>query len=150
MNIENINWRVKKFEDLSIDELYDIMHLRQLVFVVEQDCPYIDADYKDKKSIMVNGYINENLVAHARIVLPGISYKEPSIGRVVTEPSYRASGLGQALMTKSIAVLESQFGTTCRISAQTYLIKFYSNFGFEISSKEYLEDDLPHIQMFRK
>lgn len=150
MNIENIEWRVKKFENLSVNELYDMMHLRQVVFVVEQDCPYIDADHKDEKSLHVNGYFEDKLVAHSRIVFPGISYAEASIGRVVSDPKYRATGLGQQLMKESIKALESNFGTACRISAQTYLIGFYTKFGFEISSEEYLEDDLPHIQMYRK
>ena len=150
MNLSEIEWQVKKFEELTLNELYDIMHLQQEVFVVEQNCAYIDADYKDQKSLMVNGYFKNKLVAHTRIVFPGISYKEASIGRVVTHQKTRGSGLGQLLMDKSIETLEQNFGSTCRISAQTYLINFYKKYGFEISSEEYLEDDLPHIQMYRK
>lgn len=150
MNLSEVKWQVKKFEDLSLNELYDMMNLRQEVFVVEQDCPYIDADYKDQKSIHVNAYFNEKLIAHTRIVYPGVSYQEASIGRVVSHPKFRGTGLGKELMLKSIEALEQNFGSSCRISAQTYLIKFYKQFGFEISSEEYLEDDLPHIQMLRK
>ena len=151
MNLDKIDWRVKQFEELSLNELYDIMNLRQEVFVVEQECPYIDADFKDQQSIHVNGYYNNKLVAHTRIVAPGISYKEQSIGRVVSSPQYRKKGLGIELMKKSIEVLEEFYkSTTCRISAQKYLIKFYEQFGFEVCSEEYLEDDLPHFEMIRK
>jgi ElaA protein len=150
MNVDKIDWRVKEFNELSLDELYDIMHLRQEVFVVEQDCPYMDADYKDQKAIHINGYYENELVAHTRIVAPGISYKEQSIGRVVSKPKYRKQGVGIALMKKSIEVLEEKYNSPiCRISAQKYLIKFYNSFGFEVCSEEYLEDDLPHFQMFR-
>ena len=151
MDLNKLTWQFKKFEELTLNELYDIMYLRQEVFVVEQDCPYIDADYKDQDSIMVNAYFKGKLVAHTRIVKPGISYKEASIGRVVSAPKLRGTGLGKLLMEKSIEALESIFKTSvCRISAQTYLINFYQQFGFEISSEEYLEDNLPHIQMLRK
>lgn len=150
MKMEQIDWKVKKFDALTLAELYEIMHLRQVVFVVEQNCAYVDADNKDQNSLLINGYFEGNLVAHSRIVFPGFSYAEASIGRVVSDPKYRATGLGQALMKESIDALEKKFGTSCRISAQTYLINFYSQYGFEISSEEYLEDDLPHIQMYRK
>tara|TARA_B110000908_G_C10122611_1_gene388322 strand:+ start:89 stop:544 length:456 start_codon:yes stop_codon:yes gene_type:complete len=151
MNLDKIDWRVKQFEELTLNELYDIMNLRQEVFVVEQECPYIDADYKDQQSIHVNAYYNNELVAHTRIVLPGVSYKEPSIGRVVSSPKYRKKGLGVKLMKKSIEVLEAFYkSSNCRISAQKYLIKFYEQFGFEVCSEEYLEDDIPHFEMFRK
>lgn len=151
MNLDKIDWRVKQFEELTLNELYDIMNLRQEVFVVEQECPYIDADYKDQQSIHVNAYYNNELVAHTRIVFPGVSYKEPSIGRVVSSPKYRKKGLGVELMKKSIEVLEAFYkSSNCRISAQKYLIKFYEQFGFEVCSEEYLEDDIPHFEMFRK
>lgn len=149
MNLSEINWQVKKFEALTTKELYDILNLRQQVFVVEQDCPYIDADFKDQTSLMINAYFNEELIAHARIVFPNISYAEPSIGRVATLQKYRGTGLGKLLMEKTMEALEENFGSTCRISAQTYLINFYKIFGFEVCSAEYLEDDLPHIQMLR-
>lgn len=151
MNLDKIEWRVKTFEQLTTNELYDIMHLRQEVFVVEQDCPYLDADFKDQKAIHVNAYYQAELVAHTRIVAPGISYKEQSIGRVVTKPKYRRQGLGIVLMEKSIEVLEAEYkSSTCRISAQKYLTGFYQQFGFEVCSEEYLEDNLPHFEMFRK
>ena len=149
MNLNEIKWEVKKFEELSLNELYEILNLRQEVFVVEQDCPYIDADFKDQKSLMINGYFEGKLVAHTRIIFPGISYAEASIGRVATHKDYRGTGLGQELMLKTIETLEKHFGYECRISAQCYLVNFYKNFGFEVCSEEYLEDNIPHIQMFK-
>ncbi|MCB9256695.1 MAG: GNAT family N-acetyltransferase [Chitinophagales bacterium] len=143
--------RVKNFDELSVEELYDIMHLRQEVFVVEQDCPYLDADYKDQKSIHVSWYKDGVLAAYTRIVRPGVSYKEASFGRVVSKPQWRRKGLGRPLINKCIEVLESQLNTrVCRISAQSYLLPFYEEFGFEICSEEYLEDGLPHKEMLRK
>lgn len=145
------SFEVKTFEQLSNRELYDIMHLRQVVFVVEQDAPYIDADYKDLDAYHVCLFEDNQLLAHARVIPPGISYQEASIGRVVTHPDYRRKGFGRPLMKKCVDVLENELKTTtCRISAQTYLVPFYSEFGFEVCSKEYLEDGLPHFEMIRK
>ncbi len=146
----DIVWKIKSFQELSLGELYDMMNLRQEVFVVEQNCPYVDADYKDQKSFHVNGFFKDVLVAHARIVLPNISYKEPSIGRIVSSPKYRGKGIGKELMKVCIDFIEKYFNSSdCRISAQVYLIKFYNQFGFEVCSDEYLEDNLPHVEMLR-
>ncbi|MGB1248052.1 MAG: GNAT family N-acetyltransferase [Chitinophagales bacterium] len=149
--MEQIEWRVKKFEELTRLELYDMMNLRQVVFVVEQDCPYIDADYKDLKSWHIMGYIDGKLKLYTRLVFPSISYKEPSIGRVVSCPSIRRQGYGVPLMQKSVEIHDEKYPNQgCRISAQTYLIPYYSTFGFEVCSEEYLEDNLPHHEMIRK
>lgn len=146
-----INWTIKPFTQLNISELYDLMHLRQLVFVVEQDAAYLDADFKDQKSIHVLGYHNEALVAYSRVIEPGVSYSEACIGRVVNNPNYRRNGIGKTLMAKTIDVLEKYYKTSiCRISAQTYLLPFYKEYGFEVCSEEYLEDGLPHHEMIRK
>lgn len=142
---------VKDFEALTVQELYDMMYLRQVVFVVEQDAAYLDADKKDYKSKHVLQYKGDVLVAYARVLAPGVSYKEASIGRVVSAPEYRRQKLGRPLMQKCIEVLEKDYKTTaCRISAQTYLLPFYGEFGFEVCSEEYLEDGLPHFEMLRK
>lgn len=144
-------FKVKEFNELSIRELYDMMHLRQVVFVVEQDAAYLDADLKDLKSTHVLQYKNDSLVAYARVLAPGVSYQEASIGRVVTAPDWRRKKLGRPLMAKCIEVLKGRYGTeVCRISAQTYLVPFYREFGFEVCSEEYLEDGLPHFEMIRK
>ena len=128
--MEGITWIKKTFSALSLSELYDIMYLRQLVFVVEQNCPYIDADYKDLKGWHVLGYSENILMAYARLLPKGISYSnEPSIGRVVNHPDYRHKGIGKALMKESLQLLEDVYKTkACRISAQTYLVKFYEYF----------------------
>jgi len=144
-----INWQLKKFEELSTTELYEILRLRAEVFVVEQNCPYQDMDGKDFKSFHLLGY-NENkeLLSYTRILPAGISYKEVSIGRVVTSPKARGTGAGKELMNESIKCIEKLFGNVpIRIGAQCYLIKFYSGFGFEIASEEYLEDNISHIEM---
>ncbi len=140
----------KKFERLSLTELYHIMVLRQEVFVVEQDCPYLDADGKDESSMHVLGYHDEKLVAYARLVPKGLTYKNyPSIGRVVTHISVRKQGVGKLLMKNAIHSFYETFGrdSTIKISAQSHLSKFYNEFGFETVGDGYLEDGIPHIGM---
>jgi ElaA protein len=145
------NFIVKDFSELNVQELYDIMYLRQVVFVVEQDAAYVDADKKDFKSIHILQYKEDTLVAYARVLAPGVSYQEASIGRVVSAPEWRRKKLGRPLMHKCIEVLNDNYKTnTCRISAQTYLLPFYGEFGFQVCGEEYLEDGLPHFEMLRK
>ena len=145
----NISWKIKTFEELSNYELYEIMQLRLAVFSVEQNCAYQDADGKDFKSLHLSGYdSNGELVVYSRIVPAGVSFKEVSIGRVISSAKARGTGAGRELMKKSMEFIEQQFGKIpVRIGAQCYLIKFYSSFGFEISGEEYLEDNIPHIEM---
>ncbi len=145
----SIRWKIKKFEELSTNELYRIMQLRLEVFSVEQNCAYQDADGKDFNCFHLIGYNKENdILAYSRIVPPEISFKEVSIGRVITSQKVRGTGSGKELMKKSIEFIKQQFGNVpIRIGAQCYLIKFYSGFGFEISGNEYLEDNIPHIEM---
>ena len=145
----NIDWKIKTFEELSNYELYAIMQLRLAVFSVEQNCAYQDADGKDLKSLHLSGYdSNGELVVYSRIVPAGISFKEVSIGRVISSQKARGTGAGRELMKKSIEFIEQKYGKVpVRIGAQCYLIKFYSSFGFEISGEEYLEDNIPHIEM---
>lgn len=146
--MKKITWSCKPFADLTNKELHDIFQLRQEVFVVEQNCPYLDADGKDLKSLHVSGTQNGELIACARIVLPGVSYKEVSIGRVVTSPKARRTGAGKELMEKSIEYIRKEFGKVpIRIGAQLYLQKFYEGFGFVRQGNEYLEDGIPHIIM---
>lgn len=144
-------WKLKSFEALSNTELYNILSLRMEVFVVEQNCPYQDADGKDLKSFHLMGFDEKgNLIAYARIVPAGISFKEVSIGRVVSSPKVRGTGAGQALMQKSIEVIYQKYGTVpIHIGAQLYLKKFYESFGFTKISEEYLEDNIPHIEMIK-
>ena len=145
-------WHYKLFDELTAKELYQIIQLRNEVFVIEQDCIYQDADGKDLKCGHLWATINDEVVAYSRIVPKGISYQnEPSIGRVVSRGKHRGLGLGKHLIANSIQVIENRcFTSSIRISAQLYLKKFYESFGFEQVSKEYLEDDIPHIEMLRK
>ncbi len=143
-----LNWILKKFDELTPAELYSIMQLRNEVFVVEQNCVYQDADDKDQASLHFCGWDHEKLVAYTRIIPPGISYHEASIGRVVTSPAYRKTGAGRQLMLESISRTFDQFNcTTIKIGAQLYLKKFYQSLGFIQSSEQYLEDGIPHIEM---
>jgi ElaA protein len=143
-------WKTLAFNDLSLQELYDIMVLRQSVFVVEQNCPYLDADGSDQKAFHVLGYDNDgDLVAYSRLLTVGITYTDSiSIGRVISSEKVRGEGIGKILMKFSIDEIYRIFGKKkLTISAQCYLIKFYENFGFQIVGESYLEDDIPHIKM---
>lgn len=147
MNPE-INWVLKPFHELTGSELYAILQLRNEVFVVEQDCVYQDADGKDPESLHFCGWDADKLAAYTRILPPETSYPEASIGRVVTSPAYRGTGLGKIIMQKSIENCIRLFGPgPIRIGAQLYLRIFYQSLGFRQSSEEYLEDGIPHIEM---
>ena len=143
-----MKWSCKAFKELSLDEFHDIIQLREIVFVVEQDCPYLDVDGKDKEALHVFGEYQGNIVATTRILKPGKSYDEVAIGRVVTSPTVRGMGMGKQLMEESMKFVQLHFGKVpVRISAQTYLLKYYKSFGFVETGKEYLEDNIPHLEM---
>jgi len=143
-----IVWKCKPFRDLSVYELYDIIRLRNEVFVVEQNCVFQDTDNKDQDCYHLCGWKNDKLVAYVRLVPPGISYDEPSIGRVVTSPLERRTGTGRLLMQRAIAECFKTFGEqNIRIGAQLYLKKFYESLRFRQVSDVYLEDNIPHIEM---
>ena len=143
-----LNWILTAFEKLSSAELYAILRLRNEVFVIEQNCIYQDADNKDQSSLHLCGWAQDELVAYTRIMPPGLSYEECSIGRVVTSPAHRRSGAGRELMRVSIEKAFDAFNTeTIKIGAQLYLKKFYASLGFVQCSDEYLEDGIPHILM---
>ncbi len=145
---KTIKWILKKFDDLSPHELYAILQLRNEVFVVEQNCVFQDADDKDQKSFHFMGWKNDKLVAYTRIVPPRVVYDQPSIGRVVTSPSARKTGIGKLLMQKSIEKTKEFFGdVSILIGAQLYLKKFYESLGFKQTSEIYLEDGIEHILM---
>ncbi|MFI5130826.1 MAG: GNAT family N-acetyltransferase [Chitinophagales bacterium] len=145
-----INWIVKKFEDLSGQELYAILRLRSEVFVVEQNCVFQDMDNKDQSSWHLMAWENDQLIAYTRLIPPGVAYAHASIGRVVTSQTARGTGIGKQLMEKSIEEAAALFGSIpIKIGAQLYLREFYSSFGFEQSSDIYLEDGIDHIEMIR-
>ena len=142
--------KVKTFQELTTQELYDILQLRSEVFVVEQDCVYQDIDGKDQKSLHVMGYQNETLVAYTRVFKPGDYFKEASIGRVVVKASERQHQYGYAIMKASIEAIQHHFKSgIIKISAQTYLKRFYNNLEFFEVGGEYLEDGIPHIGMLK-
>jgi len=144
----NLNWTYKSFDELSKLELYTILKLRSEVFIIEQHCNYQDVDGKDLKCHHLMAWDGDNLVAYTRILPPGISFVEASIGRVLTSPKYRGIGAGITLMQKSIKKVYETYGNQhIRIGAQLYLKKFYESFGFVKDSDEYLEDEIPHIEM---
>ena len=144
-------WKIKPFEGLTTLELYQVLQLRAKVFVVEQNCSYQDIDDKDLSSLHLMGFQNETLVAYARLLPAGISYATASIGRVVTDPTVRGTGIGRELMHEALRRVEVFFDTTdLTISAQDYLREFYASFGFVPQGEVYLEDDIPHVEMHRK
>ncbi len=144
-------WRLKRFHEMTVDELYNILQLRNEVFIIEQNCVYQDVDGKDQTAWHLMGIDDSQLIAYTRILPAGISYEDPSIGRVVTLPSKRRSGLGRELMHASIAECERLFGKTpITLSTQSYLIHFYESLGFSTVGDQYLEDGIPHIKMTRK
>ena len=143
-----MNWVLKSFDSLTPHELYAILRLRTEVFVIEQACLFQDMDNKDQYSYHLMGWENDTLVAYTRLVPPGVSYQEASIGRVVTLPVARGSGMGKLLMEKSIEQIIHLYGKNpIKIGAQLYLKNFYESLGFIKTSDIYLEDGIEHIKM---
>ncbi|MEL1253519.1 GNAT family N-acetyltransferase [Flavobacterium sp. DGU38] len=141
---------IKSFDELTNHELYDMLRLRSDVFVVEQNCPYLDLDNKDQKSFHLLYYVDSELAGVTRLLPAGLSYNEISIGRVVIARSHRGLGLGRKLMEVSIEACEEKFGkVSIRISAQYHLSKFYQSLGFTEQGEVYDEDGIPHIGMLR-
>lgn len=146
-----IRFECKHFNDLTPSELYRIIHLRNEVFVVEQNCVFQDADHKDEDAYHLMAWNNKELAGYTRLLPPGLVYEYMSIGRVVTSPKYRRSGLGKRLMEASIKKCHELFGAgDIKIGAQLYLKNFYESFGFHQAGEGYLEDGIPHIHMTRK
>lgn len=142
--------KIATFEELSLHELYKILQLRAEVFVVEQDCVYQDIDGKDEKALHILGFEADELVAYTRIFPPGIYFSEAAIGRVVVREQHRKNSYGHEILEASIKAIKERFDTNrIKLSAQTYLIKFYESHGFEQTGKGYLEDGIPHIAMVR-
>ncbi|CAN5766354.1 GNAT family N-acetyltransferase [soil metagenome] len=143
-----LNWQYSNFYELSAEDLYTILKLRSEVFVVEQNCAYLDMDDKDQDSFHLSGWDGNQLVAYARILPPGLAFDEASIGRVVTNPRYRKTGSGRVLMAHAIEKTLAQFMVAeIKIGAQLYLLAFYTSLGFKQSGPEYLEDGIPHVEM---
>ena len=148
-------WQTKKFNQLTLEQLYDALKLRVDVFVVEQCCYYPDLDGEQNQldrhteTLHLLGYQSDKLVAYLRILAPGQSYVDyVSIGRVATAKHARGSGLGHELMSEGIKVCQQHFANQAiKISAQEHLLKYYQYHGFKQVSAMYLEDNIPHIAM---
>ncbi len=139
---------VKAFQDLTPEELYNILKLRSEVFVVEQNCAYQDLDGKDRKALHVIGTKEMRIVAYTRIFKPGDSMAQASIGRVVVKKTERKFGYGLDIMKASICLIRQHFKeNSIQLSAQFYLKKFYNSLGFNEKGDVYFEDGIPHILM---
>ena len=145
-----IDWQWRHFGELTASELYALLQLRSEVFVVEQNCVFLDMDNKDQAAHHLLGWLDGKLAASTRILAPGQAYEYASIGRVVTAPFARGRGLGRELMEESIRGLYQLYGKVpIQIGAQLYLKRFYESLGFVTCSEVYLEDGIEHIEMTR-
>lgn len=141
---------LKTFNSLTLEELYSVLRLRSEVFVVEQDCVYLDLDNKDQIALHVIGVSKGKVVAYTRIFKPGDYFDKFSIGRVVVDKNHRGKNYGKLIMNASINEIERLTPqSTIKLSAQLYLEKFYNNLGFVQQGTPYLEDGIPHIAMFK-
>ena len=145
-----MDWTWARFDALSLDDLYDALALRCRVFILEQG-PYQDPDGLDRASWHLLGRDGAGtLQAYRRVVDPGVKYAEPSIGRVVTSPEVRGSGVGRTLVGEGVARCAQAWpGAPIRISAQAHLQRFYGEFGFRSVGEPYDEDNIPHVEMLR-
>lgn len=150
-NNGSTEWQWKGFTELAAAELYEMLALRQRVFVVEQNCAYLDADGLDLAAWHLYGRDKSTKALHAyiRVLPPGLKYRETSLGRVLTAPEARGRGFAKAAMHEALRRIVLEYGASqaIRISAQSYLEKFYSDFGFRRTGEAYLEDGIPHIEM---
>lgn len=143
-------FKIKRFNELSLSELYKVLQVRAEVFVVEQNCVYQDIDGKDEKALHVLGLFEGEIAAYSRLFGQGDYFDNASIGRVVVNPKFRDRKWGHDLMAASISGIQEHYNTSAiTISAQLYLKKFYEGHGFVQDGEQYLEDDIPHIRMHR-
>lgn len=143
-----VKWTCKHFSELTTEELYHILRLRSEVFVVEQNCVFLDMDNKDLVCHHLMGWEEKQLLGYSRILGPGISYVESSIGRIVSSPAARGMGIGRELLAQSVQALYRLHGKgDIRIGAQYYLKDFYESFGFVQTGEIYSEDGINHIEM---
>lgn len=146
----NLSWSWKTFDQLSKEELYELLSLRQSIFVVEQKSWYLDADGLDNCSLHLLIKLNDVLLGYLRLLPPKIKYDTPSIGRIAILENYRGNKIGSRLVKEGIQKSLETFSThSLTISAQEYLIKFYEDHGFKVFGEVYNEDGIPHIQMVK-
>lgn len=146
-----MQWFLKTFDELTLEEFHSILKLRIDIFVVEQNCPYPELDNKDQLAYHFFCKDNNEVIAYTRIFKPGDYYKEAAFGRVVVHQNFRKQALGKELIFRTIEETYKLFNETpIKIGAQIYLNKFYKSFGFNQIGAEYLEDGIPHIYMILK
>lgn len=142
------HWHSLEFEALSLQTLYDIMALRQAVFVVEQDCPYQDMDGFDQVADHLFCSENGAILAYQRCLPPGSTYEESSIGRIIVAPQARGRQMGRELVQRGIDHNRQRWPShAIRIGAQAHLAEFYGSLGFVIEGDGYVEDGIPHVHM---
>ena len=143
-----MKWNLKTFNELTNMELYSLLKERTAVFVVEQNCPYLEVDGKDPHSYHLYAEIGGDIVAYLRILPPGVSYTEASLGRIFVKQEFRRKGFAEELVRRGIDFIHTELNeTVIKIQAQDYLRQFYGSFGFKSISEVYLEDNIPHIDM---
>lgn len=143
-----MNWSVKSFSELSVDELYEILRLRVDVFVVEQACPYPEIDGNDRDALHLIGMERDEIAAYARVLKPGAVHEHPAIGRVIVRKTHRGKGIARELVEKAKQVVTARYGEApVRLSAQHHLEEFYASCGFLAVSEPYDEDGIPHVDM---
>nr|WP_295618232.1 GNAT family N-acetyltransferase [uncultured Methanobrevibacter sp.] len=144
-----MNWKLKKFDELTTNELYEILKLRAEAFVVEQNCPYQDLDDKDKDAyhLFLEDNNDSTVIAVLRILPENIAYEDMAIGRVIVKKQYRGQGIAKIMMNNAIAFIIDDLGKNrIKLSGQAYLTKFYEDLGFEKVSDVYLEDNIEHYE----
>lgn len=147
-----MEWKIKRFNELDREEIYDILALRSKVFVLEQNCPYQDVDGADRHSYQLFGYEPDGkLAGNLRILDKGQTFDNIAIGRVAVEPSLRGKGYARQMMERALAFAADELkADAINISAQVYLVDFYKSLGFAAVSESYLEDGIPHLDMIWK
>lgn len=141
-------WHIKKFEELTNSEMYNIIKERINIFVVEQNCPYPELDDYDQKAIHMFEEVAGEIIGYCRILPSRVKYRQASIGRVIVKKSYRRGKKGSELVAKAIEYVQNNLDETeIKIQAQDHLRNFYGSFGFEPISEVYLEDAIPHVDM---
>jgi ElaA protein len=143
-----INWQWSTLDELTPRQVYDLLAARVAVFVVEQNCPYQDADGYDYDAQHLIGWFDSKVAACLRVMAPGVKYAEPSLGRIITSAEFRGNGTGRILVAKGLEYTTKMYpGRAVRIGAQAHLERFYGSLGFRKVSEPYLEDGIPHIEM---
>lgn len=146
-----MGWKIKSFDELSLSELYQILHIRVSVFVVEQDCPYQEVDGVDQACQHLFLEKDGQIAAYARLIPQDVLYEDVSIGRILVHKDHRKAGYGRELLAKAIEIISNEWDVEkIKIHAQVYLLDFYRSFGFVEVTEHYLEDGIPHVDMIRE